>query len=67
MLSQVLPLQVQNGTSLNWRCHLDGVYRLIMLRGGFSAVAGVRSLYPLLMSFWSYVTPHISVSLLHSH
>ncbi|KAK4238425.1 fungal-specific transcription factor domain-containing protein [Achaetomium macrosporum] len=49
----LLITDVQNGTSLNWRCHLDGAYRLIMLRGGFSAVAGLRSLYPLLMSFWS--------------
>ncbi|KAL2133519.1 hypothetical protein VTI74DRAFT_2205 [Chaetomium olivicolor] len=49
----LLLTDIQNGTSLNWRCHLDGVYKLIMLRGGFQAVAGSPSLYPLLLSFWS--------------
>lgn len=47
--------QVQQGTSLRWRCHLEGVHKLITLRGGFHAVAGSRSLEPLLLCFWLYV------------
>ncbi|KAI1370492.1 fungal-specific transcription factor domain-containing protein [Hypoxylon crocopeplum] len=52
VLAGVLTLlltDVQQGTSLNWRCHLEGVYKLIALRGGLQAVAGSRSLEPLLL------------------
>ncbi|KAL7627706.1 hypothetical protein AAE478_001900 [Parahypoxylon ruwenzoriense] len=47
-----VPLQVQQGTSLSWRCHLEGVHKIIMLRGGPHVVAGSRSLEPLLLSLW---------------
>ncbi|KAL7943902.1 fungal-specific transcription factor domain-containing protein [Trichoderma barbatum] len=43
---------VQQGTSLNWRCHLEAVYKLIMLRGGFYAVIESPSMEPLLLCFW---------------
>lgn len=54
MLNCVLP-QGQQGASPNWRCHLDGVQRLITLRGGFRALAGSESLAPLLRYFLLYV------------
>jgi hypothetical protein len=47
--------QVQQGTSLNWRSHLDGVHKIISLRGGFRAVIGSRRLEPLLLALWLYV------------
>jgi hypothetical protein len=50
-----VPPQVQHGASLNWRCHLDGVQKLIKLRGGFHALAESRSLEPLLICLWLYV------------
>ncbi|KAL6365593.1 hypothetical protein LRP88_01593 [Fusarium phalaenopsidis] len=48
----LLLADVQQGTSLNWRCHLEGIHKLIALRGGFHAVAGSPSLEPLLLSLW---------------
>ncbi|UPL03775.1 hypothetical protein LCI18_014709 [Fusarium solani-melongenae] len=48
----LLLADVQQGTSLNWRCHLEGIHRLISLRGGFHAVASSPSLEPLLLSLW---------------
>ncbi|KAL8369694.1 hypothetical protein RB595_000164 [Gaeumannomyces hyphopodioides] len=43
------------GTSLHasWRHHLQGLYRLIMLRGGFDVLAESPGMAPLLTSFWS--------------
>ncbi|KAF9875482.1 hypothetical protein CkaCkLH20_06863 [Colletotrichum karsti] len=49
----LLLADVQNGTSLNWRCHMEGVHKIISLRGGFGAVAGSRRLEPLLLVLWS--------------
>ncbi|KAL7954499.1 fungal-specific transcription factor domain-containing protein [Trichoderma compactum] len=49
----LLLADIQQGSFLNWRCHLDAVYRLIMLRGGFYAVAESKSMEPLLLCFWS--------------
>ncbi|KAH0526044.1 hypothetical protein TsFJ059_009425 [Trichoderma semiorbis] len=49
----LLLADIQQGSSLNWRCHLDAIYRLIMLRGGFHAVAELKSMEPLLLCFWS--------------
>ncbi|KAL6823213.1 fungal-specific transcription factor domain-containing protein [Trichoderma camerunense] len=49
----LLLADIQQGSSLNWRCHLDAIYRLIMLRGGFYAVAESKSMEPLLLCFWS--------------
>ena len=48
-------LQAQQGACLNWRCHLEGVQRLITLRGGIRAVAGSKRLEPLLLCFVLYV------------
>ncbi|KAJ4221446.1 hypothetical protein NW759_006693 [Fusarium solani] len=48
----LLLADVQQGTSLNWRCHLEGIHKLITLRGGFHAVASSPSLEPLLLSLW---------------
>ncbi|PKK52250.1 hypothetical protein CI102_2332 [Trichoderma harzianum] len=49
----LLLADIQQGSSLNWRCHLDAIYRLIMLRGGFYKVAESKSMEPLLLCFWS--------------
>ncbi|KAL6814902.1 fungal-specific transcription factor domain-containing protein [Trichoderma sp. SZMC 28015] len=49
----LLLADIQQGSSFNWRCHLDAIYRLIMLRGGFYAVAASKSMEPLLLCFWS--------------
>ncbi|KAL7904286.1 fungal-specific transcription factor domain-containing protein [Trichoderma velutinum] len=48
----LLLADIQRGSSLNWRCHLDGIYRVIMLRGGFYAVKQSKSMEPLLLCFW---------------
>ncbi|KAI1660551.1 fungal-specific transcription factor domain-containing protein [Daldinia decipiens] len=48
----LLLVDVQLGTSLNWRCHLEGVYELMMLRGGFQAMARSKVLKPLLRCLW---------------
>ncbi|KAF6817159.1 hypothetical protein CSOJ01_02579 [Colletotrichum sojae] len=49
----LLLADVQNGTSLDWRCHMEGVHKIISLRGGLHAVAGSRTLEPLLLVLWS--------------
>ncbi|KAF2664386.1 hypothetical protein BT63DRAFT_107252 [Microthyrium microscopicum] len=46
---------IQHGVSLNWRCHLDGLYRLIELRGGFKAIVRSIRLTPLLFVLWPTV------------
>ncbi|KAI1469851.1 fungal-specific transcription factor domain-containing protein [Daldinia caldariorum] len=48
----LLLVDVQLGTSLNWRCHLEGLYGLIMQRGGFEATTRSRVLKPLLRCLW---------------
>ncbi|KAI8959055.1 fungal-specific transcription factor domain-containing protein [Daldinia sp. FL1419] len=48
----LLLVDVQLGTSLNWRCHLEALYELIMLRGGFQAMTGSQVLKPILRCFW---------------
>ncbi|KAI8717164.1 Zn(2)-C6 fungal-type domain-containing protein [Fusarium sp. LHS14.1] len=48
----LLLADVQQGTSLNWRCHLEGIHKLIGFRGGFDAVASLPSLEPLLLTLW---------------
>ncbi|KAL7935794.1 fungal-specific transcription factor domain-containing protein [Trichoderma chlorosporum] len=48
----LLLADIQQGTSLNWRCHLEAIYKLIMLRGGFHSVAESKSMEPLLLCFW---------------
>ncbi|KAL2683306.1 hypothetical protein Neosp_007776 [[Neocosmospora] mangrovei] len=48
----LLLADVQQGTSLNWRCHLEGIHKLIGLRGGFNAVASSPSLESLLLTLW---------------
>ncbi|KAL0930897.1 uncharacterized protein CTRU02_213632 [Colletotrichum truncatum] len=49
----LLLADVQNGTLLNWQCHMEGVHKVISLRGGFHAVAGSKRLEPLLLVLWS--------------
>ncbi|SPO01937.1 related to C6 finger domain protein [Cephalotrichum gorgonifer] len=49
----LLLTDVQQGTSLNWRCHLDGIHRLIALRGGYHTMADYKPLEPLLLVLWS--------------
>ncbi|KAI1808218.1 fungal-specific transcription factor domain-containing protein [Daldinia bambusicola] len=51
----LLLVDVQLGTSLNWRCHLEGLYKLIMQRGGFEATTRSRVLKPLLRCLWVLV------------
>ncbi|OTB18169.1 hypothetical protein K445DRAFT_73332 [Daldinia sp. EC12] len=48
----LLLVDVQLGTALNWRCHLDGLYELIMQRGGFQVMTRSRVLRPLLRCLW---------------
>ncbi|KAI1736700.1 putative C6 finger domain protein [Xylaria scruposa] len=45
----LLLLDVQHGASPSWRCHLEGVQRLIALRGGFRALAPSKHLESLLL------------------
>ena len=46
-------LQAQHGVPLAWRWHLEGLGRLITLRGGFEALAKSKGLESLLVSLWS--------------
>ncbi|KUJ09632.1 uncharacterized protein LY89DRAFT_701176 [Mollisia scopiformis] len=48
----LLLTDVQMGTSLNWRCHLDGLHKMIALRGGYKVLATSWSLEPLLICLW---------------
>lgn len=50
-----ISMQAQQGVSANWRHHLNGVYSLITLRGGFHALSGAKSLDQLLLCFILYV------------
>lgn len=43
--------QTQHGVSPFWRCHLQGVQEIILLRGGLRALAGSAGTQPLLLSF----------------
>ena len=54
MLNHVMP-QAQQGTSLDWRCHLEGAQKVITLRGGIRALAGSRGLKPSLLCLVLYV------------
>ncbi|RYC56717.1 hypothetical protein CHU98_g9497 [Xylaria longipes] len=47
----LLLLDVQHGASPSWRCHLEGVQRLITLRGGVCALAPLKHLESLLLCF----------------
>ncbi|TRX96099.1 hypothetical protein FHL15_002823 [Xylaria flabelliformis] len=47
----LLLLDVQHGASPSWRCHLEGVQRLITLRGGALALAPLKHLESLLLCF----------------
>jgi hypothetical protein len=47
--------EVQQGASINWRHHYNGVERLIALRGGIREVARPGRLDALLRLFISYV------------
>ncbi|KAL5362946.1 fungal-specific transcription factor domain-containing protein, partial [Aspergillus floccosus] len=49
----LLLVDVQQGASPHWRCHLEGLQKLITLRGGIRALAGIPSLAPLLHCFVS--------------
>ncbi|KAI2622494.1 fungal-specific transcription factor domain-containing protein [Hypoxylon sp. NC1633] len=48
----ILLIDIQQGASLNWRCHTEGLNRLIALRGGFRAFAGSSSLQSPLVCLW---------------
>ncbi|KAI0010167.1 putative C6 finger domain protein [Xylariaceae sp. FL0662B] len=47
----LLLVDVQQGDSPNWRWHLEGIQKLITLRGGLRALAGPKALLPLLLNF----------------
>ncbi|KLU90980.1 hypothetical protein MAPG_09505 [Magnaporthiopsis poae ATCC 64411] len=49
----ILLNDVSSRCPVNWRYHLQGLYRLIMLRGGFVALAESPGMESLLTSFWS--------------
>lgn len=42
--------QVHQGNSLNWRFHLEAVYRLVILRGGVRNLVGTEGMEPLLLA-----------------
>ncbi|KAI1385981.1 fungal-specific transcription factor domain-containing protein [Hypoxylon trugodes] len=48
----LLLADVQQGSSLNWRCHLEGLHQMIALRGGFREVTKSKNLEPLLLCLW---------------
>ncbi|KIX09109.1 uncharacterized protein Z518_00187 [Rhinocladiella mackenziei CBS 650.93] len=48
-IMSLLLADVQQGALSNWRCHLEGIQRLITLRGGIRALAGSQNLEPLLL------------------
>lgn len=48
--------QAHQGTSTNWRQHLEGVHSLITLRGGVRTLSGAKTLDRLLLCFILYVT-----------
>ncbi|KAF3765324.1 putative C6 finger domain protein [Cryphonectria parasitica EP155] len=42
---------VQQGVPSNWRCHLDAIYTLVVLRGGVVSLARLKNLEQLLRCF----------------
>ncbi|PTB41751.1 hypothetical protein M441DRAFT_68768 [Trichoderma asperellum CBS 433.97] len=49
----LLLADIHQGRSLDWRCHLGAIYKLITLRGGFYALCTSISMQPLMLCFWS--------------
>ncbi|KAJ2893346.1 C6 zinc finger domain-containing protein [Zalerion maritima] len=47
----LLLADTQQGASQNWRCHIDGLRKLIILRGGIRITSKSKSLEPLLLCF----------------
>ncbi|KAH9875841.1 Phomenoic acid biosynthesis cluster-specific transcriptional regulator [Plenodomus lingam] len=43
---------IQNGAQVSWLHHLDGIHKLVSLRGGFRALAPSQRLAPLLNCLW---------------
>ncbi|KAF2851948.1 hypothetical protein T440DRAFT_488564 [Plenodomus tracheiphilus IPT5] len=48
----ILLADIQNGAQVSWHHHLDGIHKLVSLRGGFRALAPSQSLAPLLHCLW---------------
>lgn len=48
----VLLVDIQQGVSLNWRWHLEGMHQLVALRGGFHALAAAEKVGQFLHCFW---------------
>ncbi|KAF4167646.1 hypothetical protein CNMCM6936_004703 [Aspergillus lentulus] len=51
LLKHALPRKAQQGASPHWRYHIEGLQKLIMLRGGIRSLARSASLAPLLHCF----------------
>lgn len=63
LLKHALPRKAQQGASPHWRYHIEGLQKLIMLRGGIRSLARSASLAPLLHCFVLYVIVHKLFSL----
>ncbi|KAL6892152.1 fungal-specific transcription factor domain-containing protein [Trichoderma evansii] len=48
----LLLADIHQGRSLDWRCHLGAIYKLITLRGGFYVLYKSTSMKPLMLCFW---------------
>ncbi|KAK1918875.1 Phomenoic acid biosynthesis cluster-specific transcriptional regulator [Pyrenophora teres f. teres] len=48
----LLLADIQNGAQVSWHHHLDGIHRLVSLRGGFCALATSQNLLPLVNCLW---------------
>lgn len=51
----IVMLQVQQGASGSWRCHIQAIHNLTTMHGGISSLAGHTGLDPLLLAFMLYV------------
>ncbi|TGO56766.1 hypothetical protein BELL_1380g00030 [Botrytis elliptica] len=47
----LLLIDAQHGT-LTWRCHLEGINKMIKLRGGYPKLVRSKSLKPMLITIW---------------
>ncbi|UNI24696.1 hypothetical protein JDV02_010424 [Purpureocillium takamizusanense] len=48
----LLLVDVQHNASLGWRWHLEGIHKIVNLRGGYPTLVRSKVLQPLLLSVW---------------
>lgn len=58
ILNHILLRKAQQGASPHWRYHMEGLQKLILLRGGIRSLARSARLTPLLHCFVWYVIVH---------